>query len=126
MKIIYSSKLDSIGFSASFICAIHCALMPILFATLTLTPLSFLANPKFEEIVILISLIIAILSLSSSFRHHKSLIPLFTAIFGFIIIFTSHFFEYKESILTPIGAFTVAFSHLVNFKYYRKCSCNRM
>jgi hypothetical protein len=43
-----SARLDSIGITASTLCAIHCAAMPLLFTSLPLLGLGFLANAWVE------------------------------------------------------------------------------
>ncbi|MFN8673028.1 MAG: MerC domain-containing protein [Candidatus Sericytochromatia bacterium] len=120
MKNFINNKLDSIGFSASFICALHCAFLPILLTSISTSKLSFLSNPFFEITMILISVFIGITSLLPSYKEHKNLIPLASLFLGFIFIFMGHFVvgESLESIITPIGAFIVAFSHIINIKIY--------
>ena len=121
MKDIISSKLDPLGFSASLICAFHCSLLPILFTSISTSKFSFLANPSFEISMILVSVFIGLTSLLPSYRQHKNIIPIGALSFGFMMIFSGHFLVHEdlESIITPIGAFIVAFSHIINIKYSR-------
>ena len=114
-------NLDSVGFYASFICAVHCVAVPILLTTLSASNLGILANPLFEITMIAISIIIGVSSLLPSYRHHRKVTPIVILSLGFLLIFTGHFIvsENYESIVTPIGAFTVAFSHLTNWKLNR-------
>ena len=44
-KTKYSSRLDHAGMTASILCAIHCAIVPLLITLLPLAGLGFLANP---------------------------------------------------------------------------------
>ncbi|MFN8672614.1 MAG: MerC domain-containing protein [Candidatus Sericytochromatia bacterium] len=122
-------NLDSIGFSASFLCAIHCIFVPIFLTTLSASSLSFLSNPRIEFFMIIFSIFIALLSLIPSYKNHKSLLPIISVFMGFFLIFTGHFLvnENYEYIFTPIGAFIIAFSHIINWqknKYFIQCSCN--
>ena len=111
-------NLDSIGFSASFICAIHCAALPILLTTISASNLGILADPSFEIFMIITSIIIGVSSLLPSYKAHKKTSPIALLFVGFFLIFAGHFLvsEDYESIITPLGAFIVAFSHLINWK----------
>lgn len=140
-------NLDLIGFSASTLCAIHCALMPFVFLILPLIGLGFVKNSLFEFSFILISLVIGLYTFRHGYlRHHKKLYPVFMFITGLSLIIISHFFssdhyhhhesetinEYVKSdylwILAPIGALLIAVSHFINRKLSNsfnkmKCSC---
>lgn len=130
MKSISSKiSLDSLGFTASFICAIHCASMPLLITALAISPLSFIVKPGFELSVIIFSVMIGITSLLPSYKnHHHKLLPIIILLVGFFLIFSGHFLVPGkfEPIVTPIGAFSVALAHLLNFNLVRKShhGCN--
>lgn len=123
---IFNINLDSIGFSASFICAIHCATLPMLLTLVSASNLGFLANHSFEIFMIILSVIIGLISLVPSYKNHKKILPIAFLLTGFFMIFSGHFIvsEDFESIVTPIGAFTVAYSHLLNWKLTEK-DCNQ-
>lgn len=122
-KIGSKINLDSIGFSASFICAIHCALIPIILTSLSASNFSFFANPVVEIFMISVSVLVGLISLLPSYKVHKNLIAIVTMFIGFILIFAGHFIvrDIFESILTPLGAFIVAISHLINLKQMKNC-----
>lgn len=119
-----TSKLDNVGMAASTLCAIHCALVPIFITVLPLIGLGFLANPWFEWGMIILAFIIGISSISSSyFRVHRRWLPLLLLSIGFIIIIASHVFVrgYLEAIIVPLGGFTIAIAHFINYKYVGAC-----
>jgi len=126
-------KLDLIGFSASTICAIHCALMPFIIVFLPLMGLQFMANPFVEYIFIAASLVIGSFTFKHGyFNHHKKLYPFILFLSGFTIIMVGHFFFHEHSheviqdmesvhndetmflMIAPAGAFIIAISHLIN------------
>lgn len=118
-KFTHSVSLDSIGFSASLICAIHCALVPLFITSLPLLGLEFLADPAVESTMILTGLAIGITSLAHGYlHHHRNFAALVILVAGFAIIATGHLaaFAAHESLITPVGAGTVAFSHFVNWR----------
>lgn len=120
---IKSVTLDQLGITASVACAIHCAALPFLMTTLPLWGLEFLAQPWVELSMICLSLVIGVWSLSSSFPKHKRIIPILILIIGFVFIATGHFTLHSlEPILIPLGGFTIAAAHYLNWKYSRICN----
>ncbi|KIO76108.1 hypothetical protein TH53_16850 [Pedobacter lusitanus] len=120
-----SQQLDRLGMTASTLCAVHCALVPIFLTTLPLLGLEFLSNEWVEISMIIISVFLGVLSLSMSYRkqHHK-LLPFFILFTGFALIGIGHFsgIESLEPILIPLGGFTVAAAHLVNWRLNKVCT----
>lgn len=115
--------LDFIGFSASMLCAIHCAALPFLLSMAPLAGLQFLDNPWIEYSIILLSLAIASNALVHGYRrHHRRLPALIIAIIGFVFIGLGQlqYNEWYEILLTTIGGVTVATAHLINWKYLQK------
>lgn len=120
---IKSEKLDQLGMTASLACAVHCAVLPFVLTTLPLFGLSFLAHSWVELAMIGLSLIIGVYSLSTSYPKHKKLLPIMVLITGFGLIATGHYLiESIEAILIPIGGFTIAGAHYINWKYSRTCN----
>lgn len=64
--------LDTLGFSLSFLCAIHCVLFPLLIIALPLIGLSFLLDSFYEKMFLTFSLILASISLILGYLTHKS------------------------------------------------------
>jgi hypothetical protein len=118
------SRLDNIGMTASTLCAIHCAAVPVFFTSLPLVGLGFLANPLVEWGMITLALVLGVLSIGSSyFKFHHRILPLAMLIAGFIIIIIGHLFitTWVEAIIVPIGGLTIAAAHFVNYKYAGVC-----
>lgn len=126
-------KLDLWGFSASAICAIHCAIMPFIIAFLPLIGLQFFANPFFEYTFIAISLIIGSFTFKHGYlNHHKKLYPFLLFLSGFAVILFGHIYFHDHSaeaitgnehihennnfffLIAPLGAIIIAISHLIN------------
>jgi hypothetical protein len=121
------SKLDSIGMTASTLCAIHCAVVPVLLTFLPLAGLGFLANPLFEWGMILMALLLGVSSIFLSyFRTHHRVLPLLLLVTGFVIIITGHIYlkGWMEAVVVPTGGLTIALAHFINFKYVDVCKHN--
>ena len=65
-------KLDRAGATASFLCAIHCAIMPLLVTLLPLFGLSFLASEPVEWALLLMSAGFGTASICLGFKEHRS------------------------------------------------------
>lgn len=119
---VKSARLDQLGITASLACAIHCAVLPFFISTLPLWGLGFLAHSWVEVLMICLSLVIGAWSLSSSYPRHKKVLPVAVLLAGFGSIALGHYFiESLEAILIPLGGFTIAAAHFINWKYSRSC-----
>lgn len=120
---VKTSRLDQIGITASLACAIHCAALPFLISILPLWGLSFLADSWVEIGMICLSLLIGFWSLGTSFPKHKKIIPMGVLLLGFVLIAAGHYFiENLEAVLIPLGGFTIASAHFINWRYSRVCT----
>ncbi|WP_183566539.1 MerC domain-containing protein [Mucilaginibacter sp. SP1R1] len=123
-----SSRLDSIGITASTLCAIHCALVPVLFTSLPLLGLGFLANAWVEWGMIVLALMIGTYAIGlSHLRIHHRVLPLILLVSGFAIIMLGHAFakDRAEGVIVPVGGLLIAVAHFVNYKYTGVCKHNR-
>jgi MerC mercury resistance protein len=119
------SKLDNVGMTASILCAIHCAVVPLLITSLPLLGLGFLANPWIEWSMIIFALGIGVYTIGLSyFNMHRKLLPVFLMGTGFLIIIAGHLFitSWHEVIIVPIGGLLIASAHFFNFKYTGMCN----
>ncbi|MEO6695959.1 MAG: MerC domain-containing protein [Ignavibacteria bacterium] len=131
-------KLDLIGFSASTICAIHCALMPFIILFLPLLGLEIIANPIIEYSVIFSSMLIGFYTFKHGyFKHHRKAYPFAIFVIGLVLIVAGHFFFHDHSIdnksilesttedallflIAPLGALLIALSHFINRSLSKK------
>ncbi len=112
--------------TASILCAIHCAVVPLLITSLPLLGLGFLANPWVEWSMITFAVFIGFYAIGLSyFRAHHKVLPIILMVAGFLIIIAGHIFvtDWREAIIVPIGGFHIAAAHFFNYKYTE--SCNR-
>jgi hypothetical protein len=66
------AALDRAGTTASFLCAIHCALMPVAVTILPVFGLGFIAHEAVEWMLIGLSASLGIISLMMGYRAHRS------------------------------------------------------
>lgn len=118
-------RLDQWGMAASIACAIHCAALPLVATALPLVGLDFIANVWVEIIMIILSLVLGTWSLLVTFKEHKNILPILILMAGFLFISSGHFLWHNlEAILIPLGGFTLAGAHFINWKLVRSCTYN--
>ncbi len=118
--------LDKTGAAASWLCAVHCLVMPLIVSFLPLLGTSFLAGEGGEYVFIGFSVVIAALSLLPGyFKQHGKIriLILFASGIGFVI-FADVLFE--ESIIgktafSLVGAICISFSHFLNRRLCLDC-----
>lgn len=112
-------KWDALGIGTSLACAIHCALLPLLFTTLPLFGINIIHHTGFEIGMICLALAIGSYSLYHGYRkHHHSLIPLTLFFAGFIFLVLKQFFIVYEYWLLFPAVLLIISAHLLN---YRSC-----
>ncbi len=110
--------------TASVLCAIHCAIVPILITSLPLLGLGFLANPLLEWGMITLALFIGFYAIGLSyFRTHHKPLPIILLTTGFLVILAGHLLitGWHEAIIVPVGGLLIAAAHFFNFKYTGMC-----
>lgn len=110
--------LDFLGFSASTLCAVHCALVPVLIGFGALGSFSWLADHSIDYTIIAASLLIAFWALHTGYKkYHGNLKAIRIAFWGFLLLIGSFFLPHKyEFFLTVPGGLLVAYAHYLNFK----------
>lgn len=112
-----SWNLDFLGFSASFLCAIHCLALPFLLSLGLFGGLSWLHHPVVEWGLIGTAILIAGPALYRGFRQHRRRLPGWTAALGFLLLGFSRTSPTHEHLLTAAGGLLIATAHWYNWKY---------
>jgi hypothetical protein len=121
----YSSRLDNAGMTASILCAIHCATVPLLITVLPLVGLGFLANPLVEWSMIIFAVLVGFYAIGSSYlRVHHKIMPVILLLAGFMVIIAGHLFVqgWREAMVVPLGGLLIATAHFVNYRYSGSCA----
>jgi hypothetical protein len=126
MASLIRTTLDKIGIAASSICALHCALAPLLITIAPLVGLGFVFEERFETIFILSSLGIAFLSLVWGFyKSHRKFEPFYLLLLGTSLIVISRMETplsfLPEPLLMFCGGLSIAISHYINLKLCNHC-----
>lgn len=115
---------DRVGATASFLCAIHCALLPFVLTLLPLVGLGFLAGHRFERDFVVFAVSLALFALVSGYRRHHQRLPLSlagpgAALLLFGVTVAEAYPIAVHSVLVATGGTMVAAAHFMNLWYDR-------
>ena len=125
-------RFDQIGFSVSFICAIHCLAMPILLPLIPVLGSSFIASESAELVIVSITLLIATPTLFRGYlKHRKLLIPGCFLVGLLLFAFRPGAFEHSHQhfhgedilhfVFAALAGFSLALAHWLNLSFCRIC-----
>lgn len=117
-----SSKvnLDALGVTTSLLCAIHCALLPVLMASLPVLGINILHNAGFEYGMIGLAFIIGVTALWHGFRHHHHrILPVLLFSCGMMLLIAKEIWPTYELMILPFAVLPVLGSHWLNFRWSR-------
>ena len=121
------ARLDRTGAIASFLCAIHCAIMPLLVTALPLVGLSFLASEPVEWVLLACSGLLGTLALWVGFRQHRA-VWMFGVLGAALVLLVGgrvaeeSGIEGWGQILMVLGGLSMMSAHLINRKLCRACA----
>lgn len=116
---------EAIGISASLICAIHCALMPLLLTSLPLFGVNLIENLWIEFSLLGIAFIVGLFSLWHGYRrHHHRVITLILFSFGIVLFLTHQLIHiaYSGLIFILPGVIAILLAHYLNFRLCQKAN----
>lgn len=114
---------DALGVGASLACAIHCAVLPLLFTSVPLFGINIVHNPTFEWIMIGLALAIGIQALwHGVMRHHHSKWPVALLVTGFIVLIGKEWAGSAHNVMVFIALGFIVAAHYLNYRLCRKAN----
>lgn len=112
---------DRIGATASFVCAVHCALLPLVIALLPAIGLGVLANHAFEQGFIAFAVLLAMFSLVTGYRRHRRFRAFGFLLPGIALLLAGLAVDFDarptlHAVMVSVGGTLVALSHLANLR----------
>jgi hypothetical protein len=118
MSVVRKLDLDAVGTSASLLCAIHCAVMPLVATLLPFIGLGFLVDERTDWAIFGFIATVGVVSLGLGFRKHRDQRVLWLLSLGLGLLALGHLAEERAPLpaiaIIVIGGLLVAFSHWVN------------
>lgn len=116
---------DAFGIGTSVLCAIHCALLPVIVTSLPVFGINIVHNPFFEWGMIALAFIVGSYSLFHGYvKHHRSFKPVLLFSFGFVFLVLKQFFFQYEILLLLIAVTCIISAHYYNYRLCHKSKCS--
>lgn len=117
-------RLDSLGNVSVFLsllCAIHCAATPILVGVVSLMGIGFAMNPIWEVCLLIVSNLLAVVALYSSYRNHRKILP--AILFGAsLLLIVPGLIIHQHALILP-GVLITAVALMLNWRYSKQAGC---
>ena len=114
--------LDRIGATGSIVCAIHCALLPVLIATLPSMGIAAWLGDGFERGFVIFATLLGLFTVVWGYRHHGAVRALGLLIPGLATLWSGVLYEPLHHALLPhaiamtAGGTLVGLAHLANLR----------
>jgi tetrahydromethanopterin S-methyltransferase subunit C len=116
---------DALGIGTSVLCAIHCALLPVLVSSLPVFGINIIHNLVFEWGMIALAFVVGSYSLFHGFiKHHRSLRPVLIFSVGFIFLILKQFFTQFEIPLLFVAVACIISGHYYNYVLCHRTKCS--
>jgi hypothetical protein len=118
---LFGKLADRFGATASFLCAVHCALLPLVIAALPAIGLGFLANHRLERGFIAFASVLALTTFVLGFRRHRRFRAFWFLAPGILLLAAGIIVDFESNstlhaVLVACGGTLVAVSHLTNLR----------
>ena len=116
------SALDRVGATGSLLCAVHCALTPLLLASLPALGVTVWFNGSLEWALVLFVTLLGLFSLGWSYRRHRALHALALLVPGLLALWAGllypplHESVVPHAVVMTFGVTLVGLAHLVNLR----------
>ena len=116
------SLVDRFGATGSLLCALHCALTPLLLAALPSLGLSLWFDGSLEAALVSFVTLLGLLSLGWSYRRHRALralgllVPGLAALWAGLLYAPLHESVVPHAVVMTFGGTLVGLAHLLNLR----------
>ena len=112
---------DRLGLLGSMICALHCALLPVLIALLPTLGLSGASLIDFDQAFTVFATVLGTTTLSLGYRRHRTFRAWLVLIPGLALVWWGSFFGLHDHSLAHVGVMVaggcaIAAAHLLNLR----------
>ncbi len=116
-------NLDGLGITASIVCAIHCAVLPLIFTSLPLLGVDIIQDKSFEFGMIGLAFVIGTYALYHGYkRHHHSLRPFGLLLAGFFFLILKEILRTHLVWMVIPALVLIVSAHYFNYKLCQKAS----
>ena len=116
-----SERGDRLGLFGSVLCALHCALLPVLIALLPTLGLGGAALIDFDQAFTVFATLLGLTTLTLGYRRHRAFHAWMVLIPGLALVWWGSFFGLHDHSLAHVGVMVaggsaIAAAHLINLR----------
>lgn len=112
---------DALGVTTSLVCAIHCALLPLLFSSIPFFGADLIRDKFFEYLMIGLAFIIGVMALKHGYRkHHHKWHPIIVFTVGFAFLVGKEWRDALEIPFLIVAVTCILTAHYLNYRLCRK------
>jgi hypothetical protein len=120
LKKVLGIKADILGIAASFACAVHCSIVPVLLAFSSLGMFAWLQEEWVEVLFLLSAFVFSFWSILPSFLKDKSQSKAFVfMLFGLLLLLFGYFTHLHDGSINAYsvsGGIALCLAHWLNYK----------
>ena len=115
------NRADRIGFAASFLCALHCALLPLALALMPTLGLSMGGWVDIDQAVTVFATLLGCTTLAIGWRRHRAFRAWMLLVPGLVLVWVGAFSPLHDhgplhAGLMTVGGLMIAGAHLLNLR----------
>ena len=115
------NRADRIGFAASFVCAVHCALLPLALALMPTLGLSAGGWVDIDQAVTVFATLLGVTTLTIGWRRHRAFRAWMLLLPGLALVWVGAFSPLHDhgllhAVLMTVGGLLIAGAHLLNLR----------
>jgi len=108
-------NIDFWGTTTSLLCAIHCAILPVILSYGYIKASSFMSHPLFEGAILSITAILVFFSIILPYlKYRHNPISFYMALAGITMVILHHILPSHTTFIIVLGGVLIATSHLFN------------
>jgi len=125
-------RADRVGLAASFLCAVHCALLPVLLGVLPALGLNLGGWADIDEAFVVFASVLGVTTLTLGWRRHRVFHAWIVLLPGLALLWIGAFTHVHDhvlvhAVLMTIGGLSVAAAHFLNMRlthaHTHACGC---
>jgi hypothetical protein len=117
----YKGKFDRLGIAVSFICLVHCVVLPVFLTTLSFAGMEVLHNRILELGTLLLAVSTGFMAMRNGYLKHEQSGIVVVFVLGMVLMISGNFSftEPFETLCKTAGALLVIGAHIRNFRVSR-------
>ena len=114
-------RADRFGMAASFLCAVHCALLPLALALLPALGLNVGEWIDFDQAFVVFATVLGVTTLTVGYRRHRAFRAWLLLVPGLVLVWAGaftllHDHGLAHAVIMVTGGLLLAAAHLVNLR----------